>query len=249
MVSQPVGGIIAELVSMSIPHPRYIRKIKRFGDIGVSKIAFAVGNVKSFYSEYSDRIKFFAEPRSMNLEGWGEYNFVYGRDAEGNLLEFVAAPKLGVTGPWGGACWLGVAVTDLDRSLDFWRSVAFDEILVEPHEKLSGLVDEVADARETRVRSCLLRNSGGGGMLELYECVKPRGRSIPFNTTWGDFGYFEVCLETENFHEMAQQIREMKLDVLHSPCLAFDLEDRQYWFEYIQDPDGIVLEIIGVILK
>jgi hypothetical protein len=249
MVSQPAGGIVAELISMSIPQPRYIRKVKRYGDIGVNKIAFAVSDVQGFYGENTEKIRFFSEPKSMKLEGWGDYNFVYGRDPEGNLLEFVSSPKLDVQQTFGGARWLGVSVTDLDRSLAFWQSVAFDQMVLEPHEAFSGLVDEAAGSEGTCVRSCLLANSSGGGMLELYECMKPRGRSIPFNTSWGDFGYLELCLETDNFHELSQQTRELGLDHLHLPCIAFDMEDRQFWFEYVQDPDGIPMEIIGVIMK
>jgi catechol 2,3-dioxygenase-like lactoylglutathione lyase family enzyme len=249
MVSHPSGGITVELIAMSIPHPRPIRVKKRYGDIGVNKITIAVSDVKGFYAASMGTITFFSEPRSVTLPGWGEYSFVYGCDPEGNLLEFVSAPKLEVKDSLGGACWLGVGVTDLERSMAFWQSTAFDQVVIEPHEGFSGLVDEVADGKDTKIRSCLLANSKGGGMLELYESVKPRGRSIPFNSMWGDFGYMEVCVDTDDFHALAQETREQGFNHLHSPCIAFDMADRQFWFEYIQDPDGIVMEIIGVVMK
>jgi catechol 2,3-dioxygenase-like lactoylglutathione lyase family enzyme len=251
MINQPAGGITVELISMSIPHPRPIRVVKRYGDIGVNKIAIAVQDVKSFYTSRKDTIKFFSEPRSTNLSGWGEYSFVYGCDPEGNLFEFASGPRLEAKDVFGGVCWLGVGVTDLDRSIDFWQSTAFDQIVVGPHNGFSGLVDEVADGKDTRVRSCLLANSSGGGMLELYESVKPRGRSLPFNTMWGDYGYFEVCVDTDTdfFHEVARQTMEQGFYHLHSPCVAFDLDDGQFWFEYVQDPDGIMMEIIGMVMK
>jgi catechol 2,3-dioxygenase-like lactoylglutathione lyase family enzyme len=249
MLSHPAGGMIVELIAMSIPRPRYIRKIKRYGDIGVNKITVAVSDVKSFYESRKDTIKFFSEPGSTNLPDWGEHNFVYGSDPEGNLFEFVSGPKLTTEGTFGGIRWVGVGVTDLVRSMAFYQSTAFDVLVVGPHEEFSGLVDEVSGAKGARVRSCLLANSKAGGMIELYECIKPRGRSMPFNTMWGDFGYFEVCVETDSFHELAQQTRMEGMEFLHSPCIAFDMEDRQYWFEYVQDPDGIVIEIIGEVLK
>ncbi|OPY73656.1 MAG: Glyoxalase-like domain protein [Syntrophorhabdus sp. PtaU1.Bin058] len=249
MLHQPAGGITVELISMSIPHPRYIRTVKRYGDIGVNKITAAVSDVARFYKEYKDRINFFSKPKSIKLPEWGEYNFVYGRDPEGNLFEFVSGPKLKTKETFGGISWLGVGVTDLERSMEFYRSTVFDKVVVKPHEGFSGFVDEVADAKGTQVRSCLLANSVRGGMLELYECIKPRGRSIPFNAIWGDFGYFEVCVETDDFHAMAEQTRKEGMNHLHSPCVAFDLNDRQFWFEYVQDPDGIVVEIIGTVMK
>lgn len=253
MLYPPAGGIVVELVEMSLPRPRPIRKIKRYGDIGVNKITLAVSDVGKFYGDYQGRITFLSEPRSTQLPGWGggkgEYTFVYGRDPEGNLLEFVSDPAAQMREAFSGVRWLGVAVTELERSVAFYQSVGFDTIVVKPHEAFSGLVDEAAGAKETTVRSCLLANSRGGGMLEVYESMKPRGRSMPFNTMWGDFGYFEVCIETDDFHGTAQETREKGMDHLHAPAIAFDMEDRQFWFEYVQDPDGIVVEIIGVVEK
>lgn len=249
MLYPPIGGIVVELVAMSIPQPRPIRNVKRYGDVGVNKISLAISDIKKFYEDYQDKIPFYSEPKSTELPGWGRYSFVYGRDPEGNLLEFFSDQTLVSKINIGDARWLGVSVTDLERSLAFYQSVGFDTIVVGPHEAFSGLIDEVTDSKEVEVRSCLLANSNGGGMLELYECVKPRGRSIPFNTMWGDFGYFEVCIETDDFHATAQETRTLGMHHLHSPAIAFDMEDREFWFEYVQDPDGIVVEIIGVVEK
>jgi hypothetical protein len=150
---------------------------------------------------------------------------------------------------FGGVQWLGVGVTDLERSLEFYRSTAFDVTVIEPHEGFSGLVDEVSLASGTQVRSCLLANSKGGGMLELYECLKPRGRSIPLNTYWGDFGYLEISLLSDDIHELGRQCKEKRLNYLHKPCLAFDLDDVECWFQYIVDPDGIPVETLAEMPK
>jgi catechol 2,3-dioxygenase-like lactoylglutathione lyase family enzyme len=249
MFQQEAGGIVVELISMSIPHPRPIRPDKRYGDVGVNKIVAGVNDVEKFYQAYKDRINFVGAPKSIPLEGWGDYNFVYARDPEKNLLEFISGPKVAATDTFGGLQWLGVGVTDLERSMEFYRSTAFDQTIVEPHEAFSGLVDEVSLATGTKVRSCLLANSKGGGMLELYECMKPRGRSIPLNTYWGDFGYLELCLETDDIHELAKRCKEMKLTYLHKPAVAFDMEDVDYWFQYIVDPDGIPIETLAVMPK
>ena len=249
MFQQEAGGIVVELISMSIPHPRPIRKENRYGDIGVNKLTIAVSDVGKFREDYEGKIHFSSQPKFASLLGWGECRFAYGRDPEGNLIEFVSGPQVQVGDTFGGVRWLGVAVTGLERSMAFYQSIAFDKVVVKPHEGFSGLVDEVSGVKGTQVRSCLLANSNGGGMLELYECLKPRGRSIPLNTHWGDFGYLEVAIECSDIHEMGNWCRAEKLDFLHTPCMAFEEGECEMWFMYVKDPDGIPVEIIATMPK
>ena len=133
--------------------------------------------------------------------------------------------------------------------MPFYQNIAFDNVVVKPHESFSGLVDEVSGAKGAQVRSCLLANSNGGGMLELYECLKPRGRSIPLNTHWGDFGYLEVAIECSDIHALGNWCREEKLDLLHAPCMAFEEGACEMWFMYVKDPDGIPMEIVAAMPK
>jgi catechol 2,3-dioxygenase-like lactoylglutathione lyase family enzyme len=246
LFSQDAGGVFVELVSVSIPLPKPIRRDGVYGDVGVNKMTIAVSDVRSVYKEKKGKINFASKPKSARLTGWGDYNFVYARDPEGNLIEFVSGPKLEVKDQFGGVRWLGVGVTDLERSMEFYQKfVGFDTIVVKPHERFSGMVDEVSGASVTQVRSCLLANSKGGGMLEVYECMKPRGRSIPLNTYWGDFGYLELCVEADDIHEMVNYCKKQGLEFLHAPTMGFEAEDMELWFMYIKDPDGIPVETMG----
>jgi len=249
MLAQEAGGIVVELISMSIPVPRSIRKDKRYGDIGVNKMSIAVSDVGAICEKYGDRINFSSEPKSATLPNWGELRFVYAHDPEGNLIEFVSGEKLAVQGAFGGVCWLGVGVTELERSMSFYQAMGFDKVVVAPHQLFSGLVDEVSGAEGTKVRSCLLANSNGGGMLELYESLKPRGRSIPVNTYWGDFGYLEISIECADIHGLSNYCKAEGMDFLHRPCLAFEMGNVELWFQYVYDPDGIPVEAVAEMPK
>ncbi|UCF56028.1 MAG: VOC family protein [Deltaproteobacteria bacterium] len=250
MLDQKPGGIVVELIHMSVPHPRPIRKENRYGDIGVNKLTIAVSDVELFYKEMKDKISFCLAPKSTTIPEWGDYNFLYGKDPEGNLIEFVSGEKLQVKERFGGARWLGIGVTDLERSIPFYEKyVGFVSVVVSPHEVFSGLVDEISGSKAAEVRSCLLANPKGGGMVELYELLKPRGRSIPFNTHWGDFGYLEVAVMCDDIHEMARYCEEEGVEFLHRPCFAFEAEDAELWFLYIKDPDGIPVEAVAAMPK
>ena len=79
---------------------------------------------------------------------------------------------------FGGACSVGIGVSDLERSVPFYRDfLGFDVMLTSVHESFSGLVDEVSGRAGTRVRSCLLSaNAQGETMIELFETTQTPGQ-------------------------------------------------------------------------
>jgi hypothetical protein len=86
------------------------------------------------------------------------------------------------------------------------------------HESFSGLVDEVSGGEDTRVRSCLLAaTSRGNGMIELFEILKPRGRSIPFSAMWGDYGYLQVCFNCDDIRDVKAHGEELGMEFLCAP--------------------------------
>ena len=242
---QKAGGIFVELIKMSYPIPRPIRRHKRYGDIGMNKMTIAVNNVESFYASYKDSANLMSEPKTAKLPGWGAYRFVYGRDPEGNLIEFAEWPESATMDPFGGVCALGVSCINLEESMAFYKDLSFDTVVVEPHDAFSGMVDEVSGARGTQVRSCLLSSSEGGGVLELFELMAPRGRAIPLNTNWGDFGYLEVCLDSDDVHFCYENCLKKDIMLLHSPSVAFAMGDVDMWFMYAYDPNGCPVEVIA----
>jgi len=244
MFSQEAGGVVVELIRIAVPLPKAIRKFTRYGDIGVNKLTIAVSDIDRFVKEYRDKVNFCSEPKSTTLPGLGAYRFVYARDPEGNLVEFISGGE--GDGIFGGCQWIGVSVTNLDRSKAFYQDhCGFDTVVVAPHENFTGLVDEVAGAKNARVRSCILANSNGGGRLELYELVEPRGRSIPFNARWGDFGCLEVCLTIDDVFHTAKELGAAGIEFLTHPTLM-DAAEGEAWFLYAKDPDGIPVEMISI---
>jgi extradiol dioxygenase family protein len=215
----------------------------------VNKLSIAVPDIMAFYKEHRDHLRFCSEPKCVTLPDWGEHHFVFIKDPEDNYVEFISGPRLGQMSGFGGSRWVGVSVTDLERSMAFYQSVGFDTIVVRPHESFSGNIDDISGAALTEVRSSLLANSNGLGMVELSEFRRPRGRSIPFNMIWGDYGLFEICIECEDIHDTADMCRRNKMDFLHKPSLALEAGDIEMWFMYVYDPDGIPLEIVAAMPK
>ena len=156
---QEAGGIFVELIQMFNPPPRHIRSDFRYGDIGVNKITIAVPNVEQFYLETKNQINFLSEPKRASIPAWGDYHFVYSKDPEGNLIEFISEPTIEIQNRYGGVRWLGVGVSDLQRSKSFYQKLGFDKTVIEPHEMFSGLLDDVIGQENIRILSCLLASS------------------------------------------------------------------------------------------
>lgn len=245
MIGHETGGISVALFHATNPVPRPIRKDFRYGDIGVAKITMAVSDLDALYRDSGNRVSFCSTPKTAMIPGWGDYRFAYGQDPEENLIEFFSGPDDRTENGFGGLRSIGIAVTDLERSMMFYQaSLGFDTVVIASHMAFSGLVDEITGCTQTEVRSCLLANGKGSGMLELFEVLRPRGRSIPFGTQWGDFGYLQVCLYGDDIQEMTTKGKAEGIEFLAAPQIIDDPEHPGA-FMYVRDPDGVPVELVA----
>ncbi len=246
MFNQEEEGVLVELIQMTDPVPRAIRKDFRYGDIGVSKITIAVSDLDRLYGELAGKIDFCSQPKLAKVPGWRDYSFVYLRDPEGNLIEFVSEANGQFRNRYGGVRSVGVSVTDLERSISFYQKhLGLDRVVIDSHESFYGLVDEVSGGNQTKVRSCVLANSKGSGMIELFEVMRPRGRSIPFATNFGDLGYLQVCLYCTDIEERSAYCEKEGIEFLSGPQLMDDgIPEHKGSFLYAKDPDGIPIEFL-----
>lgn len=242
ILQQAAGGVLIELVEMVNPVPRPIRKNPAFGDIGINKITIVVPDVNRLYEHYRSQLNFLSGPMNAVIPEWGTYSFVYCKDPEGNLIEFASTEKMHVEKNYGGVYSVGISVTDLDRSLNFYQKVLGFKEIVKRHNSFSGFVDDVCGYKNTKVRSCLLSNGNNGGKVELFEVLTPRGRSMPFSANWGDFGYLQLCLKAKGVGEIADYFKSEKIDIVSPPMNADDVVAPE--FMYFRDPDGIFLEVM-----
>ncbi|MBN1628316.1 MAG: VOC family protein [Thermoleophilia bacterium] len=243
MLGHEKGGPTLALFHATEPVPRAIRTDGRYGDIGVAKLTFSAPDVSTVWQNKNGVLSFYSSPKSVVLQDAEDCVFVYGRDPEGNLIEIVSAPR---DTPEAVPVLrsVGIAVTDLERSLAFYENVlGFDRLVLAPHASLSGLIDEITGGNASTVRSCLLATSRGAGMLELIEVTKPRGRSIPFGVQWGDFGYLQLCLYATDRERLAAEVEAEGVDVI-LPLQNIDDPENPAMFMYMRDPDGIPIEIV-----
>lgn len=255
MIFHKTGGLTLEPIIKRCPTPRAIFAEPRLGDIGPNKVTFAVSDVETFFQQYQEKVRFIGNPQFTTLPGLGDYAFVYGKDPDGNILEFASWEGAKVEeGLLGGARILGVGVTDLARSKAFYQEHCDMDIVVSEHDKFSGLVGGVSGSPDMHIKSCLLdcsrsdQSPVGTAMFELYEVSNPRGRSIPFGTEWGDYGFMELStVAIGNKYELALYYENHGIEVVQRPTTVSvdNDENMENWFMYARDPDGNFVETVG----
>ncbi len=138
-----------------------------------------------------------------------------------------------------GVHHFALTVSDLARSLDFYRNLGFE--LVSDREVEGGYVEEITGITGAHIR--LAHLSGYGVNLELLEYKQPRGaeRARALHET----GSAHVCLVTDDLDADVEQLRERGVRFRSpGPVTTTSGPNRGGRGIYAEDPDGNALEIV-----
>lgn len=134
-----------------------------------------------------------------------------------------------------------VTVSDMDRSLLFWRDLLGLELLgrgiVEyPHlDEIVGLEDTLIEWAELALP--------GGGMIEVFRYHRPVGSAV--RPRIPDSGCTHVCLEVRGLDQLVDRFRDAGVKTRSSRAVLIPFGD---WKDvksiYVQDPDGVTVELI-----
>jgi catechol 2,3-dioxygenase-like lactoylglutathione lyase family enzyme len=144
-----------------------------------------------------------------------------------------------------GVFHTGVTVSDLDRSIPFYRDVLGLELLVEPMGPSSGEeFSEALGVPEASVRLAVFRV--GDGSLELLEYLNPESPvecPLPPNA----LGAMHVAFQVRDVYAEVERLKARGV-VFNSRVQAIDEGPLAGWrWVYFKDPDGINLELIQIV--
>ena len=140
---------------------------------------------------------------------------------------------------------IGITVSDLDRSIDFYsrvlhfQKVSEAEAAGDDWERLTGVFG-------LRIRTARLRL--GDEFIDLTEYLAPQGRPIPIDSRSNDRWFQHIAIITSDMRRAYQWLRENK--VRHASSGPQRLPD---WNKgaggieafYFKDPDGHALEVLA----
>ena len=159
--------------------------------------------------------------------------------------------------PTGGVLGCQIGVSDIDRSLPFYRDIlGYDKIVCddtgtfEDYEHLPG-------GKET-FRRVLLTHSKpregkfsrmlGNSEIELIQVLSRKPDKIFEGRFWGDLGYIHLCFDIHGMYELKALCEEkghpFTVDSSHSLGKEFDMGEASGHFSYVEDPDGTLIEFV-----
>src|SRR5258708_25005219 len=97
----------------------------------------------------------------------------------------------------------GLTISDLDRSLRFWRDAMGMEVLFQ-QEKKGGYLETIVGEPGAHVRMAHLAFDGEGTRIELFEYVSPAGGRHVQRPA--DVGFAHVCVACDDTEERLERL-------------------------------------------
>jgi catechol 2,3-dioxygenase-like lactoylglutathione lyase family enzyme len=146
------------------------------------------------------------------------------------------------TGFPSGIHHTGYTVSDLERSLWFYRDLLGMEVL-STQEKEGGYLAAIVGYPDAHVRMTHLRVPGSDHVVELFQYLLPAG-AAPERIEPRDVGTAHLCFLVSDLHAIYERLRDAGLDSFVSEPVAVDTGvNAGGWGLYLRDPDGIVVEL------
>jgi catechol 2,3-dioxygenase-like lactoylglutathione lyase family enzyme len=131
-------------------------------------------------------------------------------------------------------------VSDMDRSLGFWRDLLGLELLSDWVSDASYLA-EITGYPGARLRLAFLQLPGTTARLELIQYLEPAGgpREQPTHLA----GAAHVCFDVPDIQAAYEELRAKGVRFKSPPVEITSVANRGAWGVYLVDPDGITLEL------
>ncbi len=144
----------------------------------------------------------------------------------------------------------GITVSNLERSLAFWRDVLGFEFSHRTHQK-GETAEQITGVKGGELKLAVLK-SPGGHKIELLEYLAPADRRKSSDLRPCDVGHVHLALTVENLDALLQQIASSGWKAAGKPQPLSSGPNAGKRVVYVRDPDGIDDRVdgdAGTILK
>jgi catechol 2,3-dioxygenase-like lactoylglutathione lyase family enzyme len=223
------------------------------GDLGIYLAKIKAQEVDEAYRALSEHgVGVIGE---FNRDPNGRPHF-FVKDPFGNLYQVIEDEHCFKKRGWvtGGVCGCVIGVSDIERSLPFYREVlGFDTVSYDD----KGVFDDFSSlpGGTEQVRRVLLvpgrKPMGafarliGPGQIELVQSLKRKPEKIFENRFWGDLGFIHLCFDVHDMQSVKKLCDEHGCPFTVDSLGPFDMHATGH-FSYIEDPDGTLIEFVEV---
>ncbi len=137
----------------------------------------------------------------------------------------------------------GFTVSNLERSLAFWRDVLGFELSHRPHHT-GELASEITGVPGAEISIAVLK--GHGHKIELLEYVAPDDRKNDADLRPCDVGFVHVALVVDDLDAVLTRIAESGWKAAGKPQTLTAGPNTGKRVVYVRDPDGTTIELMQV---
>jgi len=224
------------------------------GDTGVFAAKIKCWDVWCFHQYLSSRWK---KCSSIAKDPSGTPCF-YVEDPFGNTFQVIERKDIFIDDRkmCGGIAGALVGVTDMDRSVEFYRDIlGYDRTVYD----VSGQFDDwsLMPASEEKYRRVLLARSEtpagafsgllGTNTIELVQALERKPKKIYEGRFWGDPGFIQICYDVTGMKALGEFCALKGYPFTVDSCPngeRFDMGEASGHFTYIEDPDGTLIEFV-----
>ena len=135
----------------------------------------------------------------------------------------------------------GITVSNLERSLAFWRDVLGFEFSHSAHQK-GDLAQEITGVEGAELKLAVLKTPGGHN-IELLQYLAPADRKHP-NLRPCDVGSVHVALLVNDLDAVLAQIAASGWEAAGKPQTLNTGPNAGKRVVYVRDPDGTTIELM-----
>jgi catechol 2,3-dioxygenase-like lactoylglutathione lyase family enzyme len=143
-----------------------------------------------------------------------------------------------------GAHHTSYTVQDMARSLAFYRDLLGFTLVTERPAVTAKYFRDIVGIPDAVVYAVLMEIPGTGHYLELFEYTHPRGVAqtlLPNNP-----GSSHICYLVDDVRGMYARLKQAGCTFISEPVYIDQGPNAGGWSLYMQDPDGIPLELFEV---
>ena len=136
----------------------------------------------------------------------------------------------------------GITVSNLERSLAFWRDVLGFELSHRAHQK-GEMAEQITGVAAAELKLAVVK-APGGHKIELLEYLAPADRKNDVDRRPCDVGHAHVALTVDDLESILQTIAASGWEAAGKPQTLSAGPNAGKRVIYVRDPDGTTIELM-----